>query len=170
MKRFLAESGGSSCDLTEGAGWAPTLVNMGVCALIGLGYVLLVGADLNGPVIGALFTILRFAACGKHPRNIVPILAGVLLMSLAVTGRAAEPNVVLAALFGTAPGPGSGRSGWPWGVGAGAVHVLPPSGSWGSRSADSTCTTTASSPASSAQWPSPYAAGGGHCDDYALRP
>ena len=48
-----------------------------------MAYILLVGGDLNGPVIGAIFTIVGFAAFGKHPRNIVPIMVGVFLGTLA---------------------------------------------------------------------------------------
>ena len=49
---------------------------MSLTGTIGLAYVLMVGGDLNGPVIGAIFTIVGFAAYGKHPRNIVPIMIG----------------------------------------------------------------------------------------------
>jgi Protein of unknown function (DUF1576) len=51
--------------------------------MIGMGYVLLVGGDINGPVIGAILTIVGFSAYGKHPRNITPIMLGVFLGSLA---------------------------------------------------------------------------------------
>ena len=54
---------------------APTLANMGLTGAIGMVYVLPIGGDLNGPVIGAILTIVGFAAFGKHPRNIVPIMA-----------------------------------------------------------------------------------------------
>jgi hypothetical protein len=84
--------------------------------------VLLVGGDLNGPVIGAILTIVGFAACGKHPRNVAPIMLGVFLGSLAKTWSASDPSIVLAALFGTTLAPIAGRFGWHWGVVAGVVH------------------------------------------------
>ena len=46
---------------------------------------LAIGGDLNGPTIGAILTIVGFAAYGKHPRNIVPIMLGVFIGSLVKT-------------------------------------------------------------------------------------
>ena len=49
------------------AGIGPTLVNMALSGIVGMTYILLVGGDLNGPVVGALLSIVGFAAFGKHP-------------------------------------------------------------------------------------------------------
>ena len=87
-----------------------------------MAYILAVGGELNGPVIGAIFTIVGFAAYGKHPRNIVPIMAGVFLGSLAKPWNVDDPSILLAALFGTTLAPIAGRFGWHWGVVAGFVH------------------------------------------------
>ena len=78
--------------------------------------------DLNGPVIGAIFTIVGFAAYGKHPRNIVPIMLGVFIASMLKDWSADDPSAVLAALFGTTLAPIAGRFGWRWGIVAGFVH------------------------------------------------
>ena len=83
---------------------------------------LAVGGDLNGPVIGAILTIVGFSAFGKHPRNIVPIMLGVFLGSLFKPFTAADPSILLAALFGTTLAPIAGRFGWHWGIVAGLVH------------------------------------------------
>ena len=100
----------------------PTLANMGLTGAIGVAYILAVGGELNGPVIGAIFTIVGFAAFGKHPRNIVPIMVGVFLGSLAKPWSADDPSILLAALFGTTLAPIAGRFGWHWGVVAGFIH------------------------------------------------
>jgi hypothetical protein len=84
--------------------------------------VLLIGGDLNGPVIGAILTIVGFAAYGQHPRNIAPIMAGVFLGSIAKPWSAADPGITLAALYGTTLAPIAGRFGWHWGLVAGFVH------------------------------------------------
>jgi hypothetical protein len=123
MRGLFGLSGQTPCDFTRLVGAGPTLLNMGLCGLIGLGYVLLVGGDLNGPVIGAIFTIVGFAAYGKHPRNIVPIMAGVFLGTILKPLTATDPTIILAALFGTTLAPIPGRFGWPWGVVAGFVHL-----------------------------------------------
>ncbi len=122
LTKVMGTSGQSPTDFIAVAGFGPTLANMGVTGLIGMTYILVVGGDLNGPVIGAILTIVGFAAFGKHPRNITPIMAGVFLGSLAKPWNANDPSVLLAALFGTTLAPIAGRFGWHWGVVAGFVH------------------------------------------------
>ena len=114
--------GRAPTDFVALAGIGPTLLNMGVCGAIGTAYVLAVGGDLNGPTIGAIFTIVGFAAYGKHPKNIAPVMLGVFVASLTKVWGPADPSVVLAALFGTTLAPIAGRFGWHWGVIAGFVH------------------------------------------------
>jgi hypothetical protein len=123
MIDLVALSGQSPCDFTALVGAGPTWMNMGLCGLIGMGYVLLVGGDLNGPVIGALFTIVGFAAFGKHPRNIVPIMAGVYLGTILKPLTVTNPSIILAALFGSTLAPIPGKFGWPWGIVAGFIHL-----------------------------------------------
>jgi len=122
MKDILCLSGQSPSDFIEHAGIGATLINMGLCGLIGTAYILLIGGDLNGPVIGAILCIVGFAAYGKHPRNITPIMAGVFLGSLLKPWNATDPSIMLAALFGTTLAPIAGRFGWHWGIVAGFVH------------------------------------------------
>ena len=118
----MATTGQAPTDFIALAGFGPTLANMGLTGAIGTLYVLLIGGDLNGPVIGAILTIVGFAAFGKHPRNIVPIMLGVFIGSLAKPWNAADPSILLAALFGTTLAPIAGRFGWHWGIVAGIVH------------------------------------------------
>jgi Protein of unknown function (DUF1576) len=122
IKKVIGTSGQSPTDFIALAGIGATLANMGLCGAIGMAYILIVGGELNGPVIGAIFTIVGFAAFGKHPRNIVPIILGVFLGSLAKPWSADDPSILLAALFGTTLAPIAGRFGWHWGVVAGFVH------------------------------------------------
>lgn len=114
--------GRSPSDFVARDGIAAVLLNMSLTGLIGTAYVLVVGADLNGPTLGAILTIVGFSAYGKHPRNIVPIMIGVFISSLAKDWNAADPGAVLAALFGTTLAPIAGRFGWHWGIVAGIVH------------------------------------------------
>ncbi len=122
MPAILKSSGQAPTDFISMVGFGPTLVNMGLCGLIGLVYVLLVSADLNGPTIGGIFTLVGFGAFGKHPRNIVPIMLGVFIGSLAKPWNASDAAIVLAALFGTTLAPIAGRFGWHWGIVAGFIH------------------------------------------------
>ena len=122
LRTILAAPGQSPSDYIALAGFGPALANMGLTGAVALAYVLLIGGDLNGPVVGAILTVVGFAAYGKHARNIVPIIAGVWLGSLFKPWGAADPSIVLAALFGTTLAPIAGRFGWHWGVVAGFLH------------------------------------------------
>ena len=122
LKPLLRTSGQAPTDFIALAGLGATLANMGLCGAIATLHILLIGGDLNGPVIGAILTIVGFAAFGKHPRNIVPILLGVFLGSLAKPWGIDDPSIQLAALFGTTLAPIAGRFGWHWGLVAGFIH------------------------------------------------
>lgn len=122
FRTILRLSGQAPVDFIAAAGFGATLVNMGACGILGTGYLLLVGGDLNGPTIGAVMTIVGFAAAGKHPGNIVPVMAGVFVGTLAKPWTADMPSLQLAALFGTTLAPIAGRFGWRFGLLAGFVH------------------------------------------------
>ncbi len=122
VRTLIGTSGQSPTDFVQLVGFGPALVNMGLTGFIGMGYVLSVGGELNGPVIGAILTIVGFAAYGKHPRNILPIMLGVYLGSWAKPRGVDDPSILLAALFGMTLAPIAGRFGWHWGVVAGFLH------------------------------------------------
>ena len=98
------------------------LINMGINGLIALGYILLVGGDLNGPTVGGILTVAGFGGYGKHAKNIIPIFIGVLIGGLTKTWNIDDPGILIAALFGTALAPIAGHYGWFWGVVAGYIN------------------------------------------------
>lgn len=100
------------------------LLNMGIMAALMWGYCMIVGADINGPVLGGIFTVVGFAAFGKHPRNVWPVLAGIIIAALVFGRDLAAPGVILAALFGTTLAPLAGEFGIVFGVVAGFLHLL----------------------------------------------
>ncbi len=114
--------GRSPTDFIALAGFGATLANMGLAGALGVVYVVAIGGDLNGPSIGAILTIVGFAAFGKHPRTIAPIMIGVFLGALSRFASPADPSLTLAALFGTTLAPIAGRFGFGWGIVAGFVH------------------------------------------------
>lgn len=120
--RLMGESGQAPADFLGEFGIGATLLNMSFTGSMATAYVLLVGGDLNGPTIGAILSVVGFSAAGKHPGNILPIMAGVFLGSLAKPWNAHDPSMVLAALFGTNLAPIAGRFGWHWGLLAGFIH------------------------------------------------
>jgi uncharacterized protein DUF1576 len=122
VRAIMQAPGQAPTDFIAMVGFGPALANMGLTGFVGVIYVLAIGGDLNGPVIGAILTIVGFSAYGKHPRNIVPIMLGVFIGSLAKPWAASDPSAQLAALFGTTLAPIAGRFGWRWGLVAGFMH------------------------------------------------
>lgn len=121
--RLLRTSGRAPSDYLRMFGPAPTLINAGINGLIGLGMIALIGGDLNGPTVGGILTIIGFSAFGKHARNILPVMCGVLLGSLIMHWSLSDSAVQLAFLFCTTLAPISGYFGWPYGVLAGFIHA-----------------------------------------------
>ncbi len=99
------------------------LLNMGTVGLLTWGYVMVVGGDLNGPVLGGIFTAIGFAAFGKHPRNSWSIVAGVVIATLLYGKSLTAPGPILAALFSLTLAPLAGEFGPLVGVIAGFVHL-----------------------------------------------
>ncbi|MFW5801886.1 MAG: DUF1576 domain-containing protein [Spirochaeta sp.] len=99
------------------------LVNAGLLGLAGSAYLLIIGADINGPVIGGLLTIMGFATFGKHPANCWSVALGVLCATLVFGMSPTDPGPVLALLFGTTLAPLAGEFGPVIGFAAGFVHL-----------------------------------------------
>ncbi|MBL8966213.1 MAG: DUF1576 domain-containing protein [Spirochaetaceae bacterium] len=121
---ILRSTGRLVSDFPRAAGIGPTLVNMGLVGLLGAAYILVVGGDWNGPTMGALFTMCGFAAFGKQPRNVLPVMAGVGLAAFVSSYDPAAQGPLLAALFGTCLAPIAGRFGVLAGMLAGALHLV----------------------------------------------
>ena len=121
-RRLLSTTGRAPSDFLRMFGAGPTLVNMGVNGLIGMGYIFLAGGDLNGPTLGGIFTIIGFSGFGKHALNILPVMAGVYLGAYGMHYQPDYPTLQLAGLFGTTLAPIAGHFGWPYGILAGFIH------------------------------------------------
>ncbi len=124
-KKIIVDSGRLTSDFVVLTNLGTTLVNMSVIGLMALGYVHLVGGDVNGPTLAGVFTVTAFGALGKHPRNILPVMAGVYLICVPEiwTWSQSEPGPLLGALFCTTLAPLSGKFGVLAGLAAGALHL-----------------------------------------------
>ena len=122
LRAIWRSSGRLLSDFTDLADFRTVVANMGCTALVPLGYLVLIGGDLNGPTVGGLFTVAGFAAFGKHPWNVTPILLGVALGGLTKTWYLTMPSAQLAALFSTTLAPIAGEFGPLAGVTAGYLH------------------------------------------------
>lgn len=121
---LLHESGRAPCDLLSRCGGAAVCINVGLCGAIATGYILLIGGDLNGPTLAGIFTIMGFAAWGKHPGNMLPVMAGAVLAGLALPGFSlTDPAIQFSVLFCTTLAPIAGSYGWVCGLLAGFLHI-----------------------------------------------
>ena len=110
-------------DFLAQRGFGVTLMNMAALGALSVGYVLILGGELNGPVIGGIFTVVGFGAYGKHLKNVLPVLVGVTLVNILNIHDASATFTIIAALFGTTLAPIAGRYGAVAGVVAGFLHM-----------------------------------------------
>ncbi|WP_317855312.1 DUF1576 domain-containing protein [Chakrabartyella piscis] len=121
---IFRHSGRAVADFTVMDGFPLTLINMGVVSTFALSYLIVLNGDVNGPTIGALFTVAGFGAMGKHLKNMCAPMFGVFFMSMLAHWSLKDPSVQLAALFCTGLAPITGQYGFGWGIVAGAMHSL----------------------------------------------
>ncbi len=116
-------------DFIETDGFGVVFINLGILGLFSTAYVLIMGGELNGPVIGGIFTVVGFGAFGKHLKNCIPIYIGVFLAAIL---RAfiiddftilSSTGVLITALFGTTLAPIVGIFGPKFGLLAGFFHM-----------------------------------------------
>lgn len=122
-RHLLDQSGKLASDFTVIAGPGITLVNMSLLGMLSTSYVLLIGGQINGPIIGGIFTVVGFGAFGKHLRNVIPIFAGILLANLFNIYDPHSTTGLVSTLFGTTLAPIAGYYGAGYGVLAGFLHM-----------------------------------------------
>lgn len=121
-KNLLKYSGKLITDFPLLENEAVTFINIGILGLFGTSYVLMIGSSLNGPTIGGIMTLAGFGAFGKHPKNIVPVIIGILIGAITNAQPMNSASMVLAVLFGTTLAPIAGEFGILWGILAGFLH------------------------------------------------
>jgi hypothetical protein len=121
--QILSIPGKHGTDLFESAGFGISLINMSLLGCLMTVYVLAIKGEINGPVIGGIFTVVGFGAAGKNLKNVLPIICGVFIANLFNIHGASSTVGILAALFGTTLAPIAGYYGVGWGVLAGFLHM-----------------------------------------------
>ncbi|MFZ2912599.1 MAG: DUF1576 domain-containing protein [Rectinemataceae bacterium] len=127
LRDFLAVqklSGRLPSDFIELVSLPGTLLNMGVVGLIGYVYVRAIGGTVSGPILGALITMMGFAAFGKTVRNILPVMAGALIATLVFGMDPASADALMIILFCTGLAPLAGEFGPGVGMVAGFLHFV----------------------------------------------
>lgn len=123
LLKLMRRPGRAVTDFVLMDGAPTTLVNMGLVGLICTTYILLIGGDLSGPVVGAILTAFGFAAFGVHAKNYLPVLAGVLLSTFFTHMLPTTPGIQMAAIFAVGLAPIAGQFGIPAGIIAGMLHA-----------------------------------------------
>ncbi len=100
------------------------LLNAAIMGLLFWSLILLLRAPINGPVLGGLFTVVGFSFFGKHPRNVVSVVLGVVAAILIFGLDIYSPSPLLAILFCTALAPLAGEFGPVVGFIAGFLHLV----------------------------------------------
>jgi hypothetical protein len=98
-------------------------INMAVLCVFSTTLILALGAELNGPVIAGILTVVGFGSFGKHLKNIIPIMAGAILSMIVFGNKLSSPDSAIVLLFSTGLAPIAGQYGWIWGIVAGFLHV-----------------------------------------------
>ena len=100
-----------------------TLMNMGLMGMVVEVYILCIGGDLSGPILGSIITLFGFAAFGAHVKNYLPVLAGVIVATFIMTPDLADEKMQIAAILVVGVAPIAGEFGVIAGVLAGMLHV-----------------------------------------------
>lgn len=122
LLRLMRHPGRAVADFVLMEGAPATLVNMGIVGCLCTTYILLIGGDLSGPVVGAILTAFGFAAFGAHARNFLPVLFGVFLSTFFNHMLPTTPGLQMGAVFSVGLAPVAGQFGVLAGIIAGMLH------------------------------------------------
>ncbi len=123
FKKIMQKSGRLLTDFAGECGVDATLFNIGVMGLLCAVLIVSTGIMINGPVMGAILTILGFSAFGKHPLNSIPVIIGAIL-AIELTPLEWTIGPTLSVLFVTGLAPIAGQFGIVPGIMAGFIHLL----------------------------------------------
>ena len=110
-------------DFTHLIGNGLSLINMSILGLLCTAYVLVFKSTINGPVIAGILTVTGFGAFGKHLKNCLPIMIGVLAGALLFEYDLSSTGVIISVLFSTTLAPVAGTYGPIIGFAAGVLHM-----------------------------------------------
>ena len=123
MRHLLKHPGRAVADFVMMDGEGATLINMGMVGAVGVTYILLIGGDLSGPVVGAILSAYGFGAFGVHVKNYIPVMLGVYFSTLVTIYTPDMPGIQLAAIFAYGLAPVAGQFGVLAGIIAGILHA-----------------------------------------------
>lgn len=102
-------------------------IHMGILGFACFAFMLIVRGEYNGPIIGAILSVVGFGAFGKNLSSAAPLVTGAMLAaatSWVITGTPINNSgFLVAAIFSTCLSPLVKRFGWGWGIAAGFLHL-----------------------------------------------
>ena len=123
-RKILQYKGRLITDFTYQVGLGVTLLNMALLGFMSLFYVILIGGVVNGPVLAGIFTVVGFGALGKHFKNCLPVMLGVIAMALFLGNDLSTTGIIISVLFSTTLAPIAGTYGPVIGFIAGVLHMI----------------------------------------------
>lgn len=123
LLKITRHPGRAVADFVMMDGRGNTLMNMGLMGIIAQLYILFIGGDLSGPVLGCIITLFGFASFGAHIRNYLPVLAGVILATVIMVPDLTDVRMQIAALLVVGVAPIAGEFGVVAGIISGMLHV-----------------------------------------------
>lgn len=123
LLKIFKHPGRAVADFILMDGMGNTLMNMALAGMLCTTYILLIGGDLSGPVVGGILTVFGFAAFGVHLKNYIPCLLGVYLCTALKVYEPTMPSIQLAAMFSAGLAPISGQFGILAGILSGVLHT-----------------------------------------------
>ncbi|MBU1094020.1 MAG: DUF1576 domain-containing protein [Firmicutes bacterium] len=120
---IFKSSGRLYSDFSATFGKDVTLLNIGFMGLIISCLIYIMGIQINGPVMGAVLTVIGFSAFGKHPLNTIPVILGAIL-AIELTPLEWTIGSSLSVIFVTGLAPIAGQFGIIAGIIAGFIHLM----------------------------------------------
>jgi hypothetical protein len=122
--RLIQSPGNLPTDFYKDFGLAATLFNVGTIGLLSLFLVITLNLPLSGPMVAGIFTFMAFGSYGKHIRNALPVITGLILASMIPGFSLTNLGPSIAVFFVTALAPVAGKFGVFYGLLAGFIHLL----------------------------------------------
>ena len=123
LKELLHQTGQAPANFFASSSFPVTLINMGGCGLMVTAYTLLVGGQINGPVISCIWTIPGFAAFGMHMLNIPWSIIGIALGSFIFKYDLSATGILTTTLNSACMAPITGQFGPVFGMITGLIHI-----------------------------------------------
>lgn len=124
FSRIFKYKGRLVTDFSLLLGYGITFFNVGLLGIFSTVMVLALGGVVNGPVLAGIFTVAGFGAFGKHFRNILPVMVGVMFMALIFRYDISSTGILITLLFSTTLAPVAGSYGPVIGFIAGMFHMV----------------------------------------------